>query len=157
MFKKDDYCLYNYDVCKVIDIKNINGRDYYVLTPVKDNTLTIKVPVSNENNNVRKLLTHDEVNNLINKMKDIELIDVDKNYLESEYKRLLNTGNREDLVKIIKTTYIRNKKRSDLGKKIGEKDDAYFHLAEKSLYNEIAIVLGMSFDETKEYIINRLK
>ena len=38
-----------------------------------------------------------------------------------------------------------------------EKDDAYFHLAKKSLYNEIAIVLGMSFDETKEYIINRLK
>ena len=33
----------------------------------------------------------------------------------------------------------------------------YFNKAEKYLYNELSIALNMSFDETKDYIINKLK
>ena len=30
----------------------------------------------------------------------------------------------------------------------------YFNLAEKYLYNEFSVVLNLSYDETKEYVIN---
>ena len=66
------------------------------------------------------------------------------------------TYNHYDLIKIIKTTYLRNKKRCDENKKISERDNEYFIKAEKRLYNEFSIVLKMNFDDTKNYIIERV-
>jgi CarD family transcriptional regulator len=157
MFKVNDYCLYNYNVCKVKEIVDINGKDYYVLVPVIDESLTVKAPITQENVNIRPLLSKKEVDNLIKRLRDIELITLRDQELVPEYKRLLNSPNREDLVKIIKTTYIRNQKRKDNGKKIGERDDIYFNLAEKSLYSELAVVLNKSFDEVKEIVVKELE
>lgn len=40
--------------------------------------------------------------------------------------------------------------------KISDKDNTYFNLAEKYLYNELAISLNMTVDEVKEYIIRNV-
>ena len=157
MFKVKSYVLYNYNICEVKEITKIRDMDYYVLVPISDKSLTIKAPLTQEGINIRPILTKKEVNKLIDKMPEIGVIKAPDHQLEQEYKKLLNTGNREDLVKIIKTTYLRNKNRKDNGKKIGEKDNNYFTLAEKSLYNEIAIVLKMDIDSAKEYVINKIE
>ena len=157
MFKVKNYVLYNYNVCKIKEITEINNIKYYILVPVTDESLLIKAPITQEGINIRPLLTKKEVKKLIDKLVDIELIDAPDHKLEQEYKRLLNTGNREDLVRIIKTTYLRNKRRQDNGKKIGEKDSIYFNLAEKSLYSEIAIVLKTDIKKAKEYVVNKLE
>ena len=65
-------------------------------------------------------------------------------------------GGHENLIKIIKTTYLRNKERLDNNKKIGEKDQHYFEKAEEYLYNELAVVLNMSYDNTKDYVIKKV-
>ena len=44
------------------------------------------------------------------------------------FTQLLNTDNHENLVKIIKTTYLRNENRINNKKKISDKDDKYFNL-----------------------------
>ena len=157
MFKVNDYVVYNYSVCKVKEIKEINNNMYYVLVPVIDESLTIKAPTTQENVNIRPLLSKSDVKKLFKKMPDIELIKLKDHSLEAEYKRLLTTGNREDLVKIIKTTYTRNKKRQDNGKKIGEKDDIYFNIAEKSLYNELALVLDKSVEQIHDMVVKALQ
>lgn len=157
MFKVKNYVLYNYNVCKIKEILKINSNDYYVLVPITDESLTIKAPISQEGINIRRLLTKKEVKQLIDKMNDIQIIDAPDHKLEQEYKRLLNTGNREDLVRIIKTTYLRNKKRKETGKKAGEKDSIYFNLAEKALYSEIAIVLKTDIKKAKEYVVKKLE
>ena len=157
MFKVKNYVLYNYNVCQIKEIVKINGNDYYVLEPVTDKSLTIKAPVTQEGINIRRLLTKKEIKQLIDKMNDIPIIDAPDHKLEQEYKRLLNTGSREDIVSIIKTTYLRNKKRKESGKKVGEKDSIYFNLAEKSLYSEIAIVLKTDIDKAKDYVVKRLE
>lgn len=90
-------------------------------------------------------------------MSKIEILNMENKLLENEYKKLLSDENHESLIKIIKTTYLRNKARVDSKKKVSEKDEYYFKLAEKYLYNELSVVLGMSYDKTKEYIINNLK
>lgn len=156
MFKVNDHCLYNYNVCKVKEIVEIKGTKYYVLVPVVDESLTVKAPITQESINIRPLLSKKEINDLIKKLPTIELITLRDQELVPEYKRLLNSGNREDLVKIIKTTYIRNKKRKDNGKKIGERDDIYFNLAEKSLYSEIGIVLNKTMDEVHDLVVKEL-
>lgn len=63
----------------------------------------------------------------------------------------------EGLIKIIKTTYIRNKERVDNKRKIGEKDDTYFKKAEKLLYTEFSLALNMTYDETKDYVLSKVE
>ena len=86
-------------------------------------------------------------------MPSIPLIDIEDKLLENEYKRLYHSGSKEDLIRIIKTTYRRNQERLNNNKKISEKDSKYFTLAENLLYSEIATVFGISLEEAKEYIL----
>ena len=68
------------------------------------------------------------------------------------FTQLINTDNHENLVKIIKTTYLRNENRINNKKKISDKDDKYFNLAEKYLYNKLSISLNETIESIKEYI-----
>lgn len=161
MHKIGDYLIYNKDVCKILDIKEkfMNNKDYYLLIPINDNSLKLNIPINSKQ--IRNIITKEDVDKLINNILNIEPINVDDKLIEIEYKKLINSGNHEDLIKIIKTTYLRNKNRIDNKKKISDKDKNYFDLAEKYLYTEFSIVLDMSFDEIKEFIkekaINEVK
>lgn len=152
MFNTGDFVVYKRDVCKIVNIKN----EYYVLVPITDNSLKISVPVTNKFGFIRNLISKNEIMEIIKKIPNIETIETNDKLIENEYKNLMNTGSHEDLIKIIKTTYLRNKERIDNNKKIGDKDNNYFSLAEKYLYNEFAIVLNMSYDDTKKYVIEQV-
>lgn len=155
MYKVNDYVMYRKDVCKVTEIKEkaFQDNDYYVLASVQDESLTMQVPVKNDK--IRPLITKKEVEVFIKAIPGLEIIEVDNDkMLEAEYKVLLNSGKQEDLIRIIKTTYLRNQKRIDEKKKVGSIDQNYFELAENCLYQEIGIVLGMNIEDTKEYIHN---
>ncbi len=156
MYKVGDYVIYLKDVCQISAIKEkyMNDTDYYILVPLNDNSLKLNVPVNCKS--LRNLITKEEVNSLIDNMVNIEVLPNNDKTLEAEYKRLLQNGSHEDLVKIIKTTYLRNKERIDNKRKISDKDKTYFEIAEKYLYTEISVVLDLTFDETKNYIINKL-
>ena len=158
MYKVGDYVVYKKDVCLIKEIKTnkLNNKEYYLLIPVSDDSLKIDVPVDNEQSSIRNLTTKKEIKDLIKKIPSIEVINVNNKLLENEYKELLKEGSFESLIKIIKTTYLRNKERLDNNKKKGDKDDYYFNLAEKYLYTEFSIVLKMNFEETKDYVINEV-
>lgn len=57
------------------------------------------------------------VEEIIQSIPTIETIKSDSKILEQEYKLLIQSGTHEDLIKIIKTTYLRNKERLDNNKK----------------------------------------
>ena len=157
MKKVGDYVVYRRDVSKIVNIKKnpLNNMDYYVLVPVTDESL--KIDVALENKYIRELITIDEITKLIKKIPSIPIIENNNKLIENDYKDLLKEGSYESLIRIIKTTYLRNKERTDNKKKIGDKDDYYFKLAEKYLYTEFMIVLGKNFDETKDYIIHEVE
>ncbi len=160
MYKINDYVIYKRDVCKIKDIKNnkINGQDYYILMPIDDESLIIDVPIDNRMGYLKNIMSKEEAENLINNIDDIELIENQNDrYIEKTYKDLLYNGTHEDLIKIIKTTYLRNIDRIKNNKKISDKDNEYFNKAEKYLYNELSIVYNMNYDETKNYIIHRME
>lgn len=159
MYKENDCVMYKHDICKVREIRrnDLNDNDYYILVPLSDESLVISVPVENRLNYIKTIMTKDEANDLIESIKDIEpLSNINDKNIENTYKELINSCDRVDLVKIIKTSFLRNKERIDNKKKIGEKDKNYFEKAESYLYNELAISLSMSCDEVKEYIINKM-
>ena len=157
MKKVGDYVVYRKEVCKVVEIKEkfFKDMDYYRLVPIDDKSLHLDVPVENEGL-LRYLITKDEVEELIAKMPSIKPIESNEKILENEYKDLINSGNLEDYIKIIKTTYLRNKERLENKRKISDKDNHYFNLAEKYLYNEFSVVLNKDFDKTKQYVIEKI-
>ena len=156
MYKINDYLVYGKDVCKVYEIneKRFNNTDYYLLRPIKDSSLKIEAPVTS--NKIRPVITKERLDEIIEEIPKIKPIETNDKFIETEYKRLLSESTHEDLIKIIKTTYLRNKERLDNNKKVAEKDKNYFELAEEYLYNEFSIVLGYTFNETKEYVIQEV-
>ena len=152
MYKVGEYIVYKKDVCIIKEIKEkyYKDIDYYILEPINDKSLKISVPINSKF--IRKLITKEKIKEIIKKIPSVEIINSHEKMLETKYKELLKTDNYLDLIKIIKTTYLRNKERLDNNKKVGEKDYNYFNLAEKYLYTEFSIILNMSYNETKEYI-----
>jgi len=151
MFKVGQYVVYRRDLCI---IKDIIDNKYYKLSLIADESLTINVPIDNKFGFLRYPISIKEANQLIEKIPSIKPIATNDKLLENAYKELMRTNNHEDLIKIIKTTYLRNKEREESGKKIGDKDQTFFKQAEKYLYNELAHVLNMSYQECKNYIID---
>jgi len=151
VFKINDYVVYKRNVCK---INNITDDNYYILNPIDDKSLVIKVPVNN--NCIREIISKEDSEKLIDLIPQIEVIKINDKLIENEYKKLLNSGNLEDLIKIIKTTYLRNEERISNHKKIGEKDENYFKKSENLLYNELSISLNLSYEETKDYVIKKV-
>ena len=155
MYKKGEYVVYRHDVCIIKDIKEnkLMGNTYYVMTPIDDDSLIIDIPIENKMGFLRDIISKDNAKKLIKKIPKINPIEnINEKNLDIKYKEMLNTGNYEDLIKIIKTTYLRNENRINNKKKISEKDSTYFKLAEKYLYNELSISLNMSVEEIKNYI-----
>ena len=156
MYEVGDFLVYKKDVCDVseIKIKYLRDMDYYILTPIIDKSLKIQIPTNN--NAIRPLITKEQIEEIIQNIPNIEIIKTDSKSLENDYKQLMQSGTHEDLIKIIKTTYLRNKERIDNNKKTTDKDNYYFNQAELYLYNEFSVVLNLSYDETKEYIFNKV-
>ena len=157
MFKVGEYLVYRKDVCQVKEIKEKEGMKYYLLVPINDDSLKIEVPVEDKDNALRKLISKEEIDRLLNEMSTIEVIDCNDRMIELEYRNLLSSGNKEDIIKVIKTAYLRNKERIAKKKKISEKDSNYLEKAEKLLYSEFSVVLNLSIDATREYIINKVE
>ena len=155
MYNKGEYVVYRHDICIIKDIieDKLKGNTYYVMTPVDDDSLIIDIPTENRMGFLRNVISMDDAKRLIERIPAIEpLKEINEKNLEIKYKEMLNTGKYEDLIKIIKTTYLRNENRINNKKRISEKDSTYFKLAEKYLYNELAISLNMTVEEVKNYI-----
>ena len=156
MYNKGDLLVYKKEVCEVDEVKTKYHKDmdYYILAPITDKSLKIQIPTNS--NAIRNLITKEKLEEIIKSIPSIEIIKTESKNLENNYKQLMQNGTHEDLIKIIKTTYLRNKERIDNNKKTTDKDNYYFNQAELYLYNEFSIVLGLSYEETKEYIINEV-
>lgn len=157
MYKIGDYIVYQKYVYKIVNIKEkyLTDIDYFFLENVIDKSLKVKIPITSKA--IRNIMSKEEIDKIISNIKQIDILDINEKNIELEYKQLLNSGKPEDLIKIIKTTYLRNKQRLDSKRKISDKDKNYFEQAEKLLYTEFSVVLNMNFDDTKNYIIKEVE
>lgn len=123
-----DYIVCRKQVCKIKDIKNY----LYILEPIDDSSLTLQVPINSKI--LRNLITKEDIDKLLNEIPVIDTVNSSDRLIEQTYKDLMHSGTYEDLIKIIKTTYLRNKERINNKKKISEIDNEYFTKAES--YNK---------------------
>ncbi len=92
-------------MCVIEDIQKIGSKDYYTLSIFNDPSLKVKIPADNETL-IDPVMTKKEALELIDEIQHIGVLDVGERNLDLEYKKLFNTKDRKDLIKIIKTTDI---------------------------------------------------
>lgn len=158
MYEIGQYVIYRKDLCKVIDIKEKHhgNNDYYILNSMNDSSLKLDIPVEDKMGYLRSLITKEELEELLEKIPSIDVIQFDDKFTENDYKRIMTSGTHEDLIMIIKTAYSRIQDRIDDNKKINDKDKFYLEKAEQYLYSEFSIILGKSYEDTKQYIIDKV-
>lgn len=165
MFEVGEFIFYGLQgVCKVTDIGNpgIPGipkeRVYYTLEPSRSPGDKIFTPVDNKKTVIRPIISKEKAMELIDGMDEIETFTVqDERKREYYYKDAIKKCDCRELVKIIKTTYLRKKSRTAAGKKATADDEKYFKIAEETLYGELAIALGMKPEGVKTFILERIK
>ena len=126
--------------------------NYYILKPLDDPSLKMKIPTYSKV--LRDLIKKEDINKLLKSIPAINTIDSRNRLIENAYKELMKRGTYEDLITVIKTTYLRNLNRKNNNKKISDKDNSYFLQAEKYLYTELGVVLNLDFESTKKYVID---
>ena len=165
MYSKGEYVVVgNKGVCAVEDITKLNlsgvdkEREYYILKPVYMPGSTVYVPVDTAKESMRKVLTKEEAQKLIEEIPQIPLIDTTNDkMLEQEYKGCMKTNCCQEWVKIIKTIYNRKQKRLEAGRKVTAVDAKYSRIAEDNLYGELAVVFDISRSEVQTYITSEIE
>ena len=74
-----------------------------------------------------------------------------------EYREIMKTNECTGWSRIIKTIYLKNRKRLEGGKRYTAKDDVYLRLAEDFLYRELAAALNVNREDVESIISDRVK
>ena len=102
-----------------LDIAGVDKkREYYILKPLYLSSSTVYIPVDTAEGSMRKVLAHEEAEKLSHRIPEIPLITIANDKpLEQEYKNCLKTSSCQDLIRIIKTIYLRKRAREEAGRK----------------------------------------
>lgn len=165
MFQVNNYVVYGGDgVCRILGVgipdTSMFGKkkQYYKLEPVYGNASTIYTPVDNDKVIIRKVISKEEANELINDISSIETLTFDNDkMLKEKYKEAMHTCDCKELIKVIKTSYSRKEERLAEGKKNATMDDKYLKMAEEYLFGELSISLNIPKEKVEDLIVNQVK
>lgn len=160
MYNVNDAVVYaSYGVCVIsaIEERDFSGEniEYYILRPVGDKKNTFYVPTSNSalKDKMRSIYSRKEVNNLISMMSDEQCIWIDNDFQrKEEYKKIIDRGDRLELVRLIKTLYEKNAELNKQHKKLRSTDEKFLREAENMLYDEFAYSLSIPREKVVDYI-----
>lgn len=165
MFKINDYVIHSSNgVCRVIDIGHLDisgiGKDklYYTLEAVYKKSNLVYTPVDSNKVVMRKILSEDEAENLIDEIANIEiLVAPNDKILDEMIRESMKNYDSREWVKIIKTLYLKRQERIEQGKKNTATNEKYFSMAQDYLYGELSIALNRPKDSIEDIITNRLE
>lgn len=160
MYNVNDAVVYaSYGVCVIsaIEERDFSGEniEYYILRPVGDKKNTFYVPTSNSalKDKMRSIYSRKEVNNLISMMSDEQYIWIDNDFQrKEEYRKIIDKGDRLELVRLIKTLYEKNAELNKQHKKLRSTDEKFLREAENMLYDEFAYSLSIPREKVVDYI-----
>ena len=150
-------------ICRIEGIteQQIDGvnRKFYILRPLDSESSTIYVPTDSAVlcQKMKRLLAADEVLALIEKMPETNTIWLDDDRERNErYHRILADGDCGELVALTKTLYQRKQYLARFGRKLRSADERILQQAEKILFGELAVVLGIERSAVLPFIEQKL-
>ena len=165
MYQVGETVLYGMDgVCKILEIAakdfGKGPTDYYILKPVYSNGSTIFVPTGSEEltAKMRRVLSAEEIYALIEAMPEEDTIWIDdENQRKQRYQEILHSDDREGMVQLIKTLYLKQQELQARGRKLQAADERAKEEAERILYEEFAHVLSIQRDQVLPFIMRQLE
>ena len=143
-------------IMEIVDVREevVGGstKKYYILHELSSSTESqIYVPVDNEKlvGAMKPLLTADEAARLLTRVSSIPLLKWNKdNRVRSEkFRKIIDSGDREDIISLMKTVYENGKRRREEGKKNYLADESFLKRAERIITSELSVVLGITEEE----------
>lgn len=163
MFGIGEYAVYGSgEICRIEEkversFDGIEKNVYYKLVPVDMANSAYYVPVQGIDGKIRRLLTKEEVYEIIDSMPEAESVWYsDKNERKSYFESLLRSDDLNGIIGMIKAIYREREKRSADGKRLIASDEKAISQAQRMLHNEFAFVLGIKAAEVEDFILNRL-
>ena len=134
------------------------GKLYYLLKPLQQDGV-IYTPAENSKVPMRPVMTAQEAESLIDLIPTIEAEAVYSPTLQAlaqHYQAALRTSSCEDLLRLTMSIYCKQQAAQARNKRLGLVDERYMKQAERLLHGELAVALGISFEEVQPYIARRV-
>jgi len=166
MFSVNEYVIYGtVGICKIVDFKkerfgSSGERNYYILEPMDLKNSSIYVPADSKDTTrkMQPVLTVEEVYELIDSVSNEEIPWISNDTLRREkYNQIIKSGDRREILKLIKTLRRQKQKRLETGRKFYAADQHILNTAERLIHNEFALVLQIRPEEVTPFILNQLK
>lgn len=148
-------------MCNIEDIRpmqlsqSVEKMMYYILRPESNPKSTIFVPVNNQKlvSRMRELMTKDEINAMLVRMKDRTLEwEKDVRFRTESFHEILSNGVNQDLILMIRCLHRKRQELVQLGKKLPARDSNALKTAERLVEEEFAHVLHIKCEEVSDYI-----
>ncbi len=163
----DEYVVYKTaGVCQVLakESQSPDGQTeilYYKIKPLNDTNSTYYIPVAAAEEKLRRLLTKEQVLELIDCMADSEEKEIvwsdNRRERKEMYSQIMRGGDQHALVQMISTLYFRKQSSEASGKRFSSMDENAMKNAETLLMQEFGVVLGLEPEKVREFIDKRLK
>ena len=165
MFQVGDLVVYGMEgVCRVerTEKLRVGGKlcRYYVLSPVYREGATVYVPAENEELTARmkRILSPEELEALLDGAREDEPLWLDDaNERRTLYAKVLLSGDRRALMRLVRTLHLRRTKLVSQGKYLRSGDDQVLRDAERMLNGEFALILNIPQQEVPGYVRTRLE
>ncbi len=160
MFNIGDLLFYSTNgVCCVSEICSspfdcTDKRSFYKLTPIADNSsLVIYTPIDNTHVVMRSLITKEEAEALLLRLRTIEKVTVSvEKHRKDAYREAIREGTPEGFVQILKTVRARREVFKKTRRRVPDLDNDFEHTAKTCLYGELSTVLGINRDEVSRIV-----
>ena len=152
-------------MCSIEDIRpmqlsqGVEEMMYYILRPESNPKSTIFVPVNNQKlvSKMRELMTKDEINAMLTRMKDRTLEwEKDIRFRTESFHEILNNGVNQELILMIRCLHKKRQELTQAGKKLPTRDSNTLKTAEHLVEEEFSHVLHIKCEDVSNYIRNVL-
>ena len=166
MFAVDEYVYYASEgVCRIADIclSPLKGmpadRQYYILHPLRNNGV-LYVPTDSETVFLRRLLTADEAEQLLNEIPGVTAFEEpNAKALRLRYTEAMHTHAPSEWVRVIKTVRQRMEHFAGASRtqRISETERGFAEDAKRFLYSELSLALNVPMGEMEQYILRHIE
>lgn len=164
MFDVGDYVINSGNgICKIedrvhLDMEGIDENQlFFLVIPVEEQGARLYIPVEKIQEKTRMVMTASEAFELMDSVTSVEELDIPNDRMREQiYKQAVLSNNPEQLIRVIKTIFVRRQQRAAEGKKNTVIDERYFKLAENNLYDELAFAIGRERSEIPDLISERI-
>lgn len=164
MYKVGDYVISSANgICRIEDRMHLDmdGIDenqwFFLVVPVAEQATRLYIPVEKIGDKTRKVMNESEAWSLMDGVVDIDELEISNDRMREQiYKQAVMSNDPVQLIRVIKTIFVRKKQREAEGKKNTIVDERYFKLAENNLYDELAFAVGREKEDIPALIEERI-